>query len=102
MGKGIPAIFFHTGVSSNPNYHKTSDTQEKIDYDGMESIGRIALETVFTVANDDRPSGFGLTSTFGTSLLPPEELEKSCHHLIEIEQNFYDNMDFSNGNDGGL
>lgn len=100
MGKGIPAIFFHTGVSSNPNYHKTSDTVDQIDFAGMETAGRIAFETLHTFANAEKSTGFGLVSTFGTSLLPPSELDKTCHHLIFIEDESYKSLDFTNSNSG--
>jgi Zn-dependent M28 family amino/carboxypeptidase len=50
MGKGIPGVFFHTGVRSNPNYHKTSDSPDKIDYDGMFTINKIIFETLLTIA----------------------------------------------------
>ena len=80
MSKGIPGVFFHTGVSNNPNYHRTSDTPDKIDYEGMLIAAKIAFETVFNVANDENlHSGF-----YGerASLVTEEEKKQSCHHLI--------------------
>lgn len=82
MTKGIPAIFFHTGVSSNPNYHKTSDTPDKIDTKGMQIIAKMAIEQLVAVSN--KPAGLTLTDAEAERkpLLPPWEIGKSCHHLI--------------------
>jgi hypothetical protein len=80
MTKGIPAIFFHTGVSSNPNYHKTSDTPDKIDTNGMQIIAKMAIEQLIAVGN--KPAGLTLTEGERKPLLPPWEIGKSCHHLI--------------------
>ena len=40
--KGIPVVFLHTG--SHPHYHKPSDTPDKLNYDGLTSISKLALE----------------------------------------------------------
>lgn len=42
----IPVLFFHTGLHGD--YHRPSDTAEKINYEGMEKI----LEHVFSLAMD--------------------------------------------------
>lgn len=95
MGKGIPGVFFHTGVRSNPNYHKTSDSADKIDYDGMFTINKIIFETLLTIATGGATKtsdGLMLAteSTDGFSggesrepLVTPEEMAQSCHHLME-------------------
>lgn len=64
--KDIPVLFFHTGLHGD--YHRPSDTAEKINYEGMESIVRyvydIALslntyekQVAFTRADSPRPRG---------------------------------------------
>lgn len=42
--KGIPVVFLHTG--SHPHYHKPSDTPDKLNYDGLTSISKLALEII--------------------------------------------------------
>lgn len=88
MNAGVPGVFFNTGVSSNPNYHKTSDHPDLIDYDGMFSISRIVFETAFEVSRapttkaGDFDSGFP-AGDYRPSLVTPEELEQTCHHLMQ-------------------
>ena len=43
--KSVPVVFLHTG--SHPNYHKVTDTPEKLNYSGAESVARLAAEIVF-------------------------------------------------------
>lgn len=51
--KGIPAIFFFNGVHAD--YHRTTDTVEKINFEKMESIGRLIFHTTWELANrEDR------------------------------------------------
>lgn len=54
----IPAIQFFDGANSD--YHKPSDTSEKIDYKGIISVGEIAREVINYLASDSdfisRPS----------------------------------------------
>jgi Zn-dependent M28 family amino/carboxypeptidase len=45
--KGIPVVFLHTG--SHPHYHKPSDTPDKLNYDGLTSISKLALEIAMEV-----------------------------------------------------
>lgn len=52
--KGIPIVFFHSGDHSD--YHRTSDTVDKIDFDKATRIARVAYRVAFEAANaDDRP-----------------------------------------------
>lgn len=52
--KGIPIVFFHTGDHSD--YHRTSDTIDKIDFDKATRIARVAYRVAFEAANaEDRP-----------------------------------------------
>jgi len=45
--KGIPVLFLHTG--SHANYHKTTDTADKLNYNGLSSVSKLALEVLLTV-----------------------------------------------------
>ena len=42
--KGIPALHFFTGPHSD--YHKPSDTPEKVNYYGMSSIGQFVISNI--------------------------------------------------------
>ncbi len=50
--KGIPAIFYFNGT--HPDYHLTSDTVEKINFDKMEKIGKLVFHTAWKLANRDK------------------------------------------------
>lgn len=45
--KGIPVVFLHTG--SHPHYHKPSDTPDKLNYEGLTGVAKLALEIVMEV-----------------------------------------------------
>lgn len=45
----IPYLFFHTGL--HPDYHKVTDTPDKINYEGMERIIRLAFDLVLAYDN---------------------------------------------------
>lgn len=47
--KGIPAIFYFNGT--HDDYHRTSDTPEKIQFDKMEKIAKLAFFTAWELAN---------------------------------------------------
>jgi len=47
--KGIPIIFFFDGV--HEDYHRKSDTADKIDYQKMEKITRTVYMTAWEIAN---------------------------------------------------
>ena len=49
--KGIPIIFFTTGL--HPDYHFNTDSVEKILFDKMARIGQLVYATGFRVANLD-------------------------------------------------
>lgn len=52
--KGVPAIFFFSGVHAD--YHRPSDTADKIDYERMAKVGRLVFHTTWELANrDERP-----------------------------------------------
>jgi len=50
--KGIPIIFFFTGL--HPDYHRPSDTVEKINFEKMSRVGHLVYEVGRRVANLDR------------------------------------------------
>lgn len=47
--KGIPAIFFFSGV--HDDYHRTTDTVDKIMFDKMETISKLVFYTTWELAN---------------------------------------------------
>jgi len=49
--KGIPAIFYFSGV--HEDYHMSTDTAEKIQFDKMENIARLIFHTTWELANRD-------------------------------------------------
>jgi hypothetical protein len=48
--KGVPAIFFHSGV--HPDVHKITDDIEKIDFDKMEKVSKMVFLLGYKVANE--------------------------------------------------
>ncbi len=50
--KGIPAIFYFNGT--HEDYHRTTDTVEKINFEKMETIGRLVFYTSWELANRDK------------------------------------------------
>jgi hypothetical protein len=50
--KGIPAIFYFSGV--HEDYHRPSDTPDKIMFEKAEQIARLAFHTVWELANRDQ------------------------------------------------
>ena len=50
--KGIPAIFYFNGTHAD--YHRTSDTVEKINFEKMELIGQLVFHTAWQIANQDK------------------------------------------------
>ena len=50
--KGIPIAFFTTGL--HPDYHRASDTVEKITFPKMARIAQLVYQSGFSVANMDR------------------------------------------------
>jgi hypothetical protein len=51
--KGIPIVFLTTGL--HPDYHHNTDSAEKIDYNKMASVGKLAYEIGARTANLDHP-----------------------------------------------
>jgi hypothetical protein len=50
--KGIPVAFFTTGL--HPDYHKVTDTVDKILFPKMARIAQLVYETGFSIANTER------------------------------------------------
>lgn len=51
--KGIPIVFYFTGL--HPDYHRPSDTVDKIIFDKIRRVAQLAYETGRRVASMDRP-----------------------------------------------
>ena len=49
---GIPAIFFFNGTHAD--YHRTSDTPDKINFEKMTKIGHLVFYTSWELANRDQ------------------------------------------------
>lgn len=49
---GIPSVFFFNGT--HPDYHQATDTIEKINFEKMETIGRLVFHTAWQLSNQDR------------------------------------------------
>ncbi|MBX7083709.1 MAG: M20/M25/M40 family metallo-hydrolase [Nannocystaceae bacterium] len=47
--RGVPVLFFFTGM--HDDYHRATDHADKLDYDGMNRIGDLALALVVEVAD---------------------------------------------------
>ncbi len=55
LQSGVPALFFHTGL--HPDYHRETDTPDRINYPKMERIVRLVHSLSWELANDDdRPT----------------------------------------------
>ncbi len=49
--RGIPAIFYFSGT--HPDYHRPGDTADKINFERMESIGKLVFHVIWELANRD-------------------------------------------------
>ncbi len=50
--KGIPAIFYFNGTHAD--YHRTTDTVEKINFEKMEKVAQLVFHTAWELANRDQ------------------------------------------------
>jgi hypothetical protein len=50
--KNIPAVFYFNGT--HDDYHRPSDSIEKINFEKMEKIAQLAFYTVWELANRDK------------------------------------------------
>ena len=51
---GVPVLFFHTGA--HPDYHRPTDTAEKIDADGLARVAGVTARVIEAVAGRPRPT----------------------------------------------
>jgi hypothetical protein len=70
LAKGVPVLFLFTGA--HPDYHRPSDTPDKIDPGGLASVARLALRLVREAA--DRPDRLEAVKIAAP---PPERGERS-------------------------
>ncbi len=49
LAKGVPVLFLHTGAHSD--YHRVTDTADKIDAPGLAAVARLAFRAAFDAAN---------------------------------------------------
>jgi Zn-dependent M28 family amino/carboxypeptidase len=47
---GVPVLFLHTGLHSN--YHKVTDTPDKLNYSGIREIAKLAIEVLVSIDNN--------------------------------------------------
>jgi Zn-dependent M28 family amino/carboxypeptidase len=50
---GVPAVMLHTGL--HPDYHRPTDTADKINYDGMELVCNYAYDLVKLIIVEESP-----------------------------------------------
>jgi hypothetical protein len=65
--KGIPVAFFTTGL--HPDYHRVSDSADKIKYAKLARVAELVHQTVLAIANNDRPlerDNKGVRTGFGS------------------------------------
>ena len=53
---GLPTLFFTTG--SHPDYHRPSDTADKIDYEDLDRVADFAVAVIQAVGDADMPPAF--------------------------------------------
>jgi hypothetical protein len=56
LAKNVPAVHFFTGP--NADYHRPSDTPDKVNYEGLETIAAFGNEAVRFLADRERPLTF--------------------------------------------
>lgn len=49
LARGVPAVFLFTGADAD--YHRPSDTPDKLDYDGLAAVARLASRIVRAAAD---------------------------------------------------
>lgn len=86
MNKGIPGLFYHTGVSNNPNYHRTSDHADLIDFDGMLVATKLAYETVVGASTTTELSArSSLSLAEAPKFVSDADADKGCHYMMDYE-----------------
>jgi hypothetical protein len=51
---GVPVLFFHTGA--HPDYHRPTDTADKIDANGLARVAVVSARVIEDVAGQSRPT----------------------------------------------
>jgi hypothetical protein len=58
---GVPVLFFHTGP--HPDYHRPTDTADKIDADGLARVAAVSARVIEDVAGRPRPTYVALPAS---------------------------------------
>jgi aminopeptidase YwaD len=58
-GGGVPVLFFHTGT--HPDYHRPSDTADRINAAGMARVAALAARVLVDLARAPRPTYVSLS-----------------------------------------
>ena len=66
LESGIPSFFFFTGF--HPDYHKTTDTADKINFEKMERVLKLVYLTAWEIAESSSKPGFQLPPAKGKEL----------------------------------
>jgi hypothetical protein len=83
--KGIPAVQLFTGATEN--YHRPTDTQDKIDGKGLVKVATVAKEVVLYLADRDTPltfTGKSLESVSTVSTEPKTRREASTGSIPDF------------------
>ncbi len=51
---GIPDMFFFEGGKMQPDYHRVTDSIEKINFPGMTKVGKMIITVLWEMANTDK------------------------------------------------
>jgi hypothetical protein len=51
---GIPCMFFFEGGPMQPDYHRVTDSVEKINFPGMTKVGKMIMQVLWELANTDK------------------------------------------------
>jgi hypothetical protein len=57
---GVPVLFFHTGA--HPDYHRPTDTADKIDADGLARVAAVSARVIEDIAGRPRPTYVALAA----------------------------------------
>ncbi len=78
--KNIPVVFFHTGL--HENYHQPSDTADKLNYEGLFAITKMATQFMWELSQDEKT-----TQMDGFYLKPPSGFPMLDHGIKEFIKN---------------
>ena len=89
LAKGVPALFLFDGAS--PDYHRPTDTPEKLDYDGLVAIARLASRIARAAA--DRDLRLERTASPAAPPPPPGERERGYGAYLGAVPDFAERKD---------